>query len=103
MEKIDFKKDLYYFDKFEKEKICNLLECSESEIDYLVDESIKIFKNSDSVYDSMMKILQQGYNVREATIIGILCGQGIGFNKAEKQIEADIKQKLFDAFNSRRG
>ena len=50
-----------------------------------------------------MKILQQGNNVREATLIGLICGKYFGFNHAEEQIEDDIKQKLFDAFNKRRG
>ena len=91
------------FEKFELEKLCNLLECTPDEIDKFHEESYKIFNKSDSIYDSMMKILQQGYNVRESTLIGILCGRYFGFDKAEKQIEDDIKQKLFDAFNNKRG
>ena len=50
-----------------------------------------------------MKILQKGNNIREATLIGILCGKNLGFNQAQEQIEEDIKQKLFDAFNNNRG
>lgn len=90
-------------DKFEKEKLCNLLECTSSQLDLLVDNAEKIYKETDSVYDSVMKILQQGYNVREAVLIALMCGNYFGFNKAEEQIEEDIKQKLFDAFNNRRG
>ena len=90
-------------DKFEKEKLCNLLECTSSQLDLLVDNAEKIYKETDSVYDSVMKILQQGYNVREAVLIALMCGKYFGFNKAEEQIEEDIKQKLFDAFNNRRG
>ena len=47
-------------DKFEKEKLCNLLECTSSQLDLLVDNAEKIYKETDSVYDSVMKILQQG-------------------------------------------
>ena len=50
-----------------------------------------------------MKILLQGHNVREATLIALMCGKYFGFNQAEEQIEEDIKHKLFDAFNNRRG
>ena len=32
-----------------------------------------------------------------------LNGKYFGFNHAEEQIEDDIKQKLIDAFNKRRG
>ena len=90
-------------DKFEKEKLCNLLECTHSQLDLLVDNAEKIYKETDSVYDSVMKILQQGHNVREAALIALVCGKYFGFNQAEEQIEEDIKQKLFDAFNNRRG
>lgn len=89
------------FDKFEKEKLCNLLECTPSEIDNVKSNADKIFAENDSIYDIVLNILQQGNNVREATLIGILCGQHFGFNQAKEQIEQDIKQKLFDAFNNR--
>ena len=49
-----------------------------------------------------MKILQQGHNVREATLISLLCGKYFGFDRAQEKIEEDIKQKLFDAFNNKR-
>ena len=90
-------------DKFEKEKLCNLLECNSTQLDLLLDNAEKIYKETDSVYDSIMKILQQGHNVREATLIALMCGKYFGFFQAEEQIEEDIKQKLFDAFNNRRG
>ena len=90
-------------DQFEKEKLCNLLECTSSQLDVLLDNAEKIYKETDSVYDNVMKILQQGHNVREATVIALMSGMYLGFNQAEEQIEEDIKQKLFDAFNNRRG
>ena len=46
-----------------------------------------------------MKVLQQGFNVREATLIGILCGSIIGYNFAEEDKE-NIKDKLFNAFKN---
>jgi hypothetical protein len=49
-----------------------------------------------------MRILQQGHNLREATLISLICGKYFGYNQAEEQIEEDIKQKLFDEFNNRR-
>ena len=98
--------DLQYttkFDKFEREKLCNLLECSSQDLDKIISSAKHTFKESETVYDSVMKILQQGYNVREATLISLICGKYFGYNQAEEQIEEDIKQKLFDAFNNRRG
>jgi len=83
--------------------LCNLLECSLKDLDLLIDDAEKIYHETNTVYDSIMKILQQGYNVREATLISLICGKYYGFNQAEEQIEEDIKQKLFDAFNKRRG
>jgi len=90
-------------DRFEKEKLCNLLECTFHDLDLIMANAEKIYNETSSVYDSIMKILQQGHNVREATLISLICGKYFGFNKAEEQIEEDIKQKLFDAFNKRRG
>ena len=72
-------------------------------MEILIDNAEKIYQETDSVYDSVMKILQQGHNVREATLIALMCGKYFGFKQAEEQIEEDIKQKLFDAFNNRRG
>ena len=90
------------FDKFEKEKLCNLLECSPSDLEKMFSDASKIFNETDSVYDLVLRILQQGYNIREATLIGLFCGVDLGFNQAKDQIEEDIKQKLFDAFNNSR-
>jgi len=98
--------DLQYttkFDKFEREKLCNLLECSSQDLDKIISSAKHTFNESETVYDSVMRILQQGYNVREATLISLICGKYFGYNQAEEQIEEDIKQKLFDAFNNRRG
>ena len=98
--------DLQYtttFDKFEEEKLCNLLECSSDDLDKIIFSAKNTFKESETVYDSVMKILQQGYNVREATLISLICGKYFGYNQAEEQIEENVKQKLFDAFNNRRG
>jgi hypothetical protein len=98
--------DLQYvttFDKFESEKLCNLLECSSSDLDKIIFSAKQTFEESETVYDSIMRILQQGHNVREAALISLICGKYFGYNQAEEQIEEDIKQKLFDAFNNRRG
>ena len=98
--------DLQYittFDKFEREKLCNLLECSSQDLDKIISSAKHTFNESETVYDSVMRILQQGYNVREATLISLICGKYFGYNQAEEQIEESLKQKLFDAFNNSRG
>ena len=98
--------DLQYttkFDKFEREKLCNLLECSSDDLDKIIFSAKNTFKESETVYDSVMQILQQGHNVREATLISLICGKYFGYNQAEEQIEENVKQKLFDAFNNKRG
>ena len=84
--------------KFEREKIFNLLECSDSELAKLFDDAKDIFQENESFYHILLKILQQGYNVREATLIGLICGQLIGYANAEEKIENDIKERLFKAF-----
>ena len=43
-------------DRFEKEKLCNLLECSLQDLDLLMDNAEKIYNETNSVYDSIMKI-----------------------------------------------
>ena len=88
------------FEKYELDKICQLLQCDISDIDKIIDNADKIYKESESVYDIVLKILQQGHNVREATLIAMLCGKHIGFQQAKDEIEQEIKQKLFDAFNN---
>ena len=98
--------DLQYtttFDKFEREKLCNLLECSSDELDKIILSAKQTFEDGETVYDSVMRILQQGHNIREAVLISLICGKYLGYNQAAEQIEEDIKQKLFDAFNNRRG
>ena len=47
-----------YLDRFEKEKLCHLLECDVLEIDNIIQNTDKIFKESNSVYDLVLKILQ---------------------------------------------
>jgi len=86
--------------QFEKEKISNLLECSQSELAKLFDDAKEIFKEDQSTYQILLKILQQGYNVREATLIGLICGQLIGYSNAEEKIENEIKERLFQAFKN---
>ena len=88
------------FDKFEKEKLCNLLQCSLNDLEKIIVDIDKIVDSSTSTYEILLKILQQGNNIREATLIGILCGKYLGYNEAKDQMEDEIKQKLFDAFNN---
>ena len=88
--------------KYEKEKFCQILECSENELNLLIKNALKLIDNMCDPYDIFLKILQQGNNVREATLIGLLCGKLIGFVVAEKKIERDIKDKLFNAFKKNR-
>mgnify|MGYP001179959366 CR=1 FL=1 len=88
--------------QFEIEKLCNLLECDKDELARLYESAKKVYNDSDTIYDRLLKILQQGNNVREATLIGLLCGKLIGFSEAEQKIERDIKDKLFNAFKKNR-
>ena len=88
--------------QFEKEKLCHLLECNEDELTKFFEKSISVFKQTDTTYDALLKILQQGNNVREATLAGLLCGKLIGFSEAKTKIELDIKDKLFNAFKNNR-
>mgnify|MGYP001468293448 CR=1 FL=1 len=88
--------------QFEQEKLCNLLECNTMELSQLYENARIVFKETDTLYDALLKILQQGNNVREATFAGILCGKLIGFSEAKIKIERDIKDKLFDAFRNNR-
>ena len=99
MKKIEINKSLT---NFEKEKLCNLLECNVDDLSILKEKSNVVFNESDSLYDTLLKILQQGNNVREATLIGLLCGKLIGYNEAEERIEEEIKEKLFAAFKNNR-
>ena len=86
--------------KFEKEKLLQLLECTEKELDSLINKSGKILQEGDNVYDILLKILQQGFNIREATLSGIILGEKLGYKKAEIEMEEEIKEKLYRAFKN---
>ena len=88
--------------QFEKDKLCNLLEFSDAELAKFYEKATSVFKETDTTYDALLKILQQGNNVREATFSGLLCGKLIGFSEAKAKIELDIKDKLFNAFKNNR-
>ena len=86
--------------KFEKEKILHLLEYSSEELDDFVKKSLEISKETSNIYDTVLKILQKGYNIREAVLIGILLGEKIGYENAKKEMEQEIKDKLYRAFKN---
>ena len=86
--------------KLEKEKLLQLLECTEKELDVLKEKSINILQEDSSVYDVLLKILQQGLNIREATLSGIILGQKLGYNIAKTEMEEEIKDKLYNAFKN---
>ena len=86
--------------KFEKEKLLQLLECTENELDLLTEKSIKTLQENSSIYDVLLKILQQGLNVREATLSGIILGQKLGYNTAKIGMEEEIKNKLYNVFKN---
>ena len=86
--------------KFEKEKLLHLLECTEKELDILTENSIDILKEDSGIYDILLKILQQGFNIREATLSGIILGQKLGYNTAKIEMEEEIKDKLYNAFKN---
>ena len=86
--------------KFEKEKLLHLLECSEEELDSLMNKSNIILQENDNIYDSLLKILQQGFNIREATLSGIILGQKLGYSTAKIEMEEEIKDKLYKAFKN---
>jgi len=46
--------------------------------------------------------LQQGYNIREATLSAIILGEQLGYKKAEIEMEKEIKDKLYRAFKNNR-
>ena len=87
----------------EKEKLCNLLECSEKELLEIDNLANLLNEKSDSMYEALLNILQNGCNIREATLIGILIGKMIGNTEAEKRIEEEIKDKLYNAFRGNKG
>ena len=86
--------------RFEKEKLLHLLECTEKELDLLTDKSDAILKEDSGIYDILLKILQQGFNIREATLSGIILGQKLGYNTAKIEMEEEIKDKLYKAFKN---
>ena len=86
--------------KFEKEKLLNLLEYSSEELDDFVKKSLEMSKETSNIYDTVLKILQKGYNIREAVLIGILLGEKIGYENAKKEMEQEIKDKLYRAFKN---
>jgi len=86
--------------RFEKEKILQLLECTEKELDLLTKNSIDILEEDNSIYDVFLKILQQGLNVREAALSGIILGKELGYNTAKIEMEEEIKDKLYKAFKN---
>ena len=86
--------------KFEKEKLLQLLECSEKELDILTKNAINLIEEECDFYDVFLKILQQGYNIREATLVAIILGEKLGYKKAEIEMEEEIKEKLYRAFKN---
>jgi hypothetical protein len=48
----------------------------------------------------LLKILQQGHNIREATLAGMIIGQKFGYEKAKTELEDEIKDKLYRAFKN---
>tara|TARA_B100001758_G_scaffold247927_1_gene268626 strand:- start:3525 stop:3806 length:282 start_codon:yes stop_codon:yes gene_type:complete len=86
--------------KFEKEKLLQLLECSADELDLLIKKSNNLIKEDSTTYDILLTILQQGCNIREATLLGIIMGQELGYDKAKIEIEEEIKDKLYKAFKN---
>lgn len=86
--------------KYEKEKILQLLECTEEELKSLTEKSINLLEDHNNTYDVLLKILQQGLNVREATLSGIILGKKLAYEIAKKEMEEEIKNKLFKAFKN---
>ena len=86
--------------KYEKEKILQLLECSEEELKSLTNKSIEILEKGSGTYDMLLKILQEGLNIREATLSGIILGKKLAYDIAKKEMEEEIKDKLFKAFKN---
>ena len=86
--------------KYEKEKLLNLLEYSEKEFDLLFNKLNEVINENDNIYDVLLKILQQGLNIREATLLGIFFGQKNGYKQAKIELEEEIKDKLYRAFKN---
>ena len=79
--------------KYEKEKLLNLLQYSESELNVLFEKLDDIITENDNTFDVLLKILQQGLNIREATLLGLYYGQKNGYKKAKLELEDEIKDK----------
>ena len=92
--------DMDNLNKYEKEKLLNLLEYSESELNVLFEKLNDIITENDNTFDILLKILQQGLNIREATLLGLYYGQKNGYKKAKLELEDEIKDKLFRAFKN---
>jgi len=86
--------------KYEKEKLLQILECSEQELDSLTENAMNLVEGEYSFCDIFLKILQQGYNIREATLSAILLGEKMGYKRAEIEMEEEIKDKLYRAFKN---
>ena len=86
--------------KYEKEKFCQILECSDNEFNLLTKKALKLIDNNCNTYDIFLKILQQGYNIREAALTAIILGEELGYKKAEIEMEEAIKDKLYKAFKN---
>ena len=86
--------------KYEKEKLLNLLEYSERDFNVLFEKLNEIITENDNIFDVLLKILQQGLNIREATLLGIYFGQKNSYKKAKLELEEEIKDKLFKAFKN---
>jgi hypothetical protein len=78
----------------------NLLQCTENELDILSENSDTIFKENKSIYDIVLKILQEGLNIREATLLGVILGQKYGYSVSKAEMEEEIKEKLYKAFRN---
>lgn len=94
------KEEMEDLNQFEKEKLCNLLQCNDSELEKLFENAGSVLGDTNTIYEVLLKILQQGNNVREAALSGIICGKIIGHMEAKDKIEFDIKEKLFNAFKN---
>ena len=86
--------------KYEKEKLLQILECYEKELDLLMENAMNFIEEESSFYDIFLKILQQGYNIREAILSAIILGEKLGYRKAEIEMEEEIKEKLYKAFKN---
>ena len=83
-----------------EEKLLQILECSEKELDLLTKNAVNLIEKKCSFYDIFLKILQQGYNIREATLSAIILGEKLGYKKAKIDMEEKIKEKLYRAFKN---